>query len=81
MSLPHVLLGLLHETPRTGYELARDLREEIDPSWTAGFSQIYPTLARLRRRHFAVVGVPFLFGTELDLAAVRRIAGHLERKI
>jgi anion-transporting ArsA/GET3 family ATPase len=38
-------------------------------------------LARLRRRHFAVVGVPFLFGTELDLAAVRRIAGHLERKI
>lgn len=49
MSLPHVLLGLLHETPRTGYALARALREELDPIWSAGFSQIYPALARLRR--------------------------------
>ena len=49
MSLGHVLLGLLHETPRSGYDLSRALREEIDPAWSAGFSQIYPELARLRR--------------------------------
>ena len=38
-------------------------------------------LARLRRRRFEVVGVPFLFGAELDLAAVRRIVSHLRRRL
>jgi DNA-binding PadR family transcriptional regulator len=57
VSLPHVLLGLLHETPRTGYDLARALREEMDPVWSAGFSQIYPTLARLRRRGWVLLRV------------------------
>jgi anion-transporting ArsA/GET3 family ATPase len=37
-------------------------------------------LARLRRRPFEVVGVPFLFGAELDLDAVRRIVAHLRRR-
>jgi DNA-binding PadR family transcriptional regulator len=50
VSLPHVLLGLLSEMPRTGYDLASAMRDEMDPAWSAGFSQIYPTLARLRRR-------------------------------
>ncbi len=49
MSLPHVLLGLLHAEPRTGYDLGRAMAEEIDPAWSAGLSQIYPALARLRR--------------------------------
>ncbi len=49
MSLPHLLLGLLHAEPRTGYELARAIRDEIEPAWSAGYSQIYPVLARLRR--------------------------------
>jgi anion-transporting ArsA/GET3 family ATPase len=38
-------------------------------------------LARLRRRRFEVLGVPFLFDAELDLPAVRRIAGHLRRRL
>ena len=38
-------------------------------------------LARLRRRRFEVVGVPFLFGAELDLTAVRRIVSHLRRRL
>ena len=38
-------------------------------------------LARLRRRNFAVLGIPFVFTAELDLPAVRRIAEHLERKL
>jgi len=38
-------------------------------------------LARLRRRHFEVIGVPFQFTAELDLGAVRRIAEQLKRKL
>ena len=59
MSLPHVLLGLLGEEPRTGYELARAIREDLDAIWRAEFSQIYPALARLRRAgwvHLKVLG-------------------------
>jgi DNA-binding PadR family transcriptional regulator len=57
VSLPHVLLGLLSVEPRTGYDLARGLREELDPVWRAEFSQIYPALARLRRAGFVVLRV------------------------
>jgi len=38
-------------------------------------------VARLRRRHFEVVGVPFMFTAALDLPAVRRIAEHLGRTL
>jgi PadR family transcriptional regulator AphA len=57
MSLPHVLLGLLSDQPRTGYELERLMREELDSVWRAEFSQIYPALARLRRAGFVVLRV------------------------
>ena len=57
MSLPHVLLGLLAEEPRTGYDLARALAAEVEPVWRAEFSQIYPALARLRRAGFVLLRV------------------------
>jgi anion-transporting ArsA/GET3 family ATPase len=38
-------------------------------------------LARLRRRSFDVVGLPFVWGAGLDLAAVTAIASRLERKL
>jgi anion-transporting ArsA/GET3 family ATPase len=38
-------------------------------------------IARLRRRRFTVLPVPFQFRAELDLAAVRRIAEHLGRSL
>ncbi|MEA2209358.1 MAG: hypothetical protein QOF54_1835 [Solirubrobacteraceae bacterium] len=38
-------------------------------------------LARLRRRSFSVVPVPFQFTAELDLASVQRIADHLRRTL
>jgi anion-transporting ArsA/GET3 family ATPase len=38
-------------------------------------------LARLRRRRFEVIGVPFVWGEGVDLAAVRRIADQLARKL
>jgi DNA-binding PadR family transcriptional regulator len=59
MSLPHVLLGLLAEESRTGYDLERAMREDLDHVWRAELSQIYPALARLRREgwvHLKVLG-------------------------
>jgi DNA-binding PadR family transcriptional regulator len=59
MSLPHVLLGLLSEQSRTGYDLERAMREDLDHVWRAELSQIYPALARLRRAgwvHLKVLG-------------------------
>jgi anion-transporting ArsA/GET3 family ATPase len=38
-------------------------------------------LARLRRRSFSVVGVPFAWGPQLDLAAVRVLAQRLGRRL
>ena len=38
-------------------------------------------IARLRRRRFQVVSIPFQFGSELDLPALTRIAGHLARRL
>jgi len=57
VSLPHVLLGLLEKAPATGYDLARRMDLELDPSWGAGFSQIYPALDRLRRRGWVLARV------------------------
>ena len=57
MSLPHVLLGILAQEPRTGYDLARALEAQIEPAWRAEFSQIYPALARLRRSGFVLLRV------------------------
>ena len=52
-----MLLGLLGGAPKTGYELERSMREEMEPLWRAEFSQIYPALARLRRAGFVVLRV------------------------
>jgi anion-transporting ArsA/GET3 family ATPase len=38
-------------------------------------------IARLRRRRFHVLSVPFEFDAELDLAAVTRISARLDRKL
>jgi anion-transporting ArsA/GET3 family ATPase len=38
-------------------------------------------LARLRRRQFDVVGVPFVWGAAMDLPAVERVAEQLGRKL
>lgn len=57
MSLPHVLLGLLTAQPRTGYDLARAIRDDVDPVWKAKISQIYPELARLRREGLVLLRV------------------------
>ena len=42
---------------RTGYDLARAIRDDVEPVWRAEVSQIYPALARLRREGSVVLKV------------------------
>lgn len=52
MSLPHVLLGLLAQSPGSGWDLKRRLAEDPARGWDADLSQIYPALRRLLRGGF-----------------------------
>ena len=45
--LGHLLLGLLSEAERTGYQLTRDFDVSLANVWAASHSQIYPELAKL----------------------------------
>jgi DNA-binding PadR family transcriptional regulator len=49
MSVPHVLLGLLEQGPRHGYELKREFDGRFAAGRPLGFGQVYSTLARLLR--------------------------------
>jgi PadR family transcriptional regulator AphA len=52
VSLPHVLIGLLAESPASGWDLKRRLAEDPARGWDADLSQIYPALRRLLRGGF-----------------------------
>jgi PadR family transcriptional regulator AphA len=48
MSLRHALLGLLADTPQTGYDLTKRFEQTLaDHAWHASHSQIYPELKRM----------------------------------
>ncbi|MEV6968345.1 PadR family transcriptional regulator [Hamadaea sp. NPDC051192] len=48
MSLRHALLGLLADSPQTGYDLTKRFEETLSGhAWNASHSQIYPELKRL----------------------------------
>ena len=46
-TLGFALLGLLARAPRSGYDIATQLKAGVGPFWHARHSQIYPELARL----------------------------------
>ncbi len=52
MSLPHVLLGLLAQSPASGWDLKSRLAGDPARGWDADLSQIYPALRRLLRAGF-----------------------------
>jgi DNA-binding PadR family transcriptional regulator len=52
VSLSHVLLGLLAQSPASGWDLKRRLAEDPARGWDADLSQIYPALRRLLRGGF-----------------------------
>jgi DNA-binding PadR family transcriptional regulator len=49
VSLPHLILGLLSDEPRSGYDLNKAFQESINYFWTTDQSQIYRTLQKLKR--------------------------------
>ena len=48
MSLRHALLGLLADSPHSGWQLLKHFEGSLAYAWPALHSQIYPELARLR---------------------------------
>lgn len=48
MSLPHLILGLLHRQPDSGYDLNKRFERTVANFWTTDQSQIYRTLYKLR---------------------------------
>jgi DNA-binding PadR family transcriptional regulator len=49
MSIKHAILGLLAGGPRHGYDLKLAYEEEVAPSTSLNFGQVYTTLERLER--------------------------------
>ncbi|WP_119728548.1 PadR family transcriptional regulator [Thermomonospora amylolytica] len=49
MSIPHILLGLLAERPKHGYELKREHDERLPGAKPVAYGQVYSTLQRLER--------------------------------
>jgi PadR family transcriptional regulator, regulatory protein AphA len=47
MSLDHAILGFIHESPRSGYDLKKAFDGSVAHFWPASQSQIYRTLERL----------------------------------
>ena len=57
------ILGLLKERPMHGYQLQRELSEQLGGLWRVSYGSLYPSLRRLERpaagrRHRALDGVP-----------------------
>ena len=55
MSVARVLLGLLEEEPKHGYELKREYDERFAPGRDLAFGQVYATLSRLLKNGLVVV--------------------------
>jgi len=49
MSIGHILLGLLTERPKHGYELKREHDERLPGAKPLAYGQVYATLQRLQR--------------------------------
>ncbi|MBI9049197.1 MAG: PadR family transcriptional regulator [Anaerolineaceae bacterium] len=49
MSLKHTILGFLHNSPKTGYDLQRKVEKTIQHFWPSTQSQIYRTLKDLEQ--------------------------------
>jgi PadR family transcriptional regulator AphA len=52
MSLDHAILGFVNERPRSGYDLKKAFDATVAHIWPAKQSQIYLTLARLKKSGF-----------------------------
>jgi DNA-binding PadR family transcriptional regulator len=81
MSIPYVLLGLLEDRPRYGYDLKREYDDRFSTARPLKFGQVYSTLARLLRDGLvAIRAIEAGSGPERKLYAItRRGVTDLER--
>lgn len=63
--LQFIILGLLHQQPRTGYELTKAFDSDLGEFWSAQHSQIYPQLRRLEEAG-AIVHADEVTGEKLE---------------
>jgi DNA-binding PadR family transcriptional regulator len=52
MSLPHIILGMLHQRPRSGYDLNKELETTIHFFWDADISRIYRSLRDMEQKRW-----------------------------
>ena len=57
MSISHALLGLLTRGERHGYELRRQLEDELGPEWRLDFGQLYRLLGAMKGKHWLAAKV------------------------
>ena len=50
MSLPHIILGMLRKTPKSGYDLKKELETVINYFWEADISRIYRSLNEMKKK-------------------------------
>lgn len=50
MSLPHIILGMLRKTPKSGYDLNKELATVIHYFWEADISRIYRSLGEMQKK-------------------------------
>ncbi len=50
MSLPHIILGMLHKSSKSGYELKKELETVIHYFWEADISRIYRSLGEMQKK-------------------------------
>ena len=55
MSLPHILLGMLLDGPKTGYELNKLFKTEFNYFWETDLSRIYRTLNEIKVKRWVDV--------------------------
>ncbi len=63
--LPMILLGLLRDKKKTGYELKKDFESEIGEFWSVKHSQIYLELKRLSECE-EITAVTGFFGSKVE---------------
>ena len=63
--LPYILLGLIEQEPKTGYDLKKDFETEIGEFWSANHSQIYTELGRMTDKGLIDSNTDY-FGTKVQ---------------
>jgi len=54
LSLKHVILTLIHQSPSTGYEINKSFEQKIGFFWYASHQQVYQELAKLKKSELLI---------------------------